>query len=62
MAWALLHLVGCQLPALWPAPQPAGYVGRYWGWCAGLAWPLPGDSLLLSLAKARMGFWAQLVG
>lgn len=62
MAWALLHLVGCQLPALQPTPQLAGYVGRSWGWCAGLARPLLGDSLLLSLAKARMGLWVQLVG
>lgn len=60
MAWALLHGVGCQLPALQPHPT-AGYVGRSWGWYAGPAWPRLGDSLLLSLAKARMGFWAQLV-
>lgn len=51
--------VASRLP--WQAPQLAGYVGRSWGWCAGLARPLLGDSLLLSLAKARMGLWAQLV-
>lgn len=39
-------------------------MGRSWGWYAGLAWPWPwpGDSLLLSLAKARIGFWVQVVG
>lgn len=60
MAQALLHQVGCQPLALHPHPT-AGYVGRSCDWCAGLAWPWPGDSLLLSLAKARMGFWAQLM-
>lgn len=36
-------------------------MGRPWGWYIGLAGPWLGDSLLLSLAKARMGFCAQAV-
>lgn len=60
MASALLHWVGCQPPALQPH-STAGYMGRSWGWYVGRAWPRLGDSLLLSLAKAWMGFWAQVV-
>lgn len=36
-------------------------MGGSWSWCAGLAGPLLGDILLLSLAKTWMGFWAQVV-
>lgn len=60
MARALLHWVACQPPV--PQPHPTtSYMGRSWGWCVGPAWPRLGDSLLLNLAKARMGFWAQVV-
>lgn len=50
------------VPATCPlAPPTADYTGGSWSWCAGLAGPRLGDSLLLSLAKTWMGFWAQVV-
>lgn len=56
----ILWGVASHLPS---SPTPvAGYMGgRSRGWYVEPAWPWFGESFLLSLAKARMGFWAQVV-
>lgn len=57
--WVFIPLGVVSYPFSIPTPTIA-YKGGSWGWFAEPAWPRLGDSLLLSLAKVRMGFWVQM--